>query len=254
VALAAGDRADGAPAQRDGAGLPRRLVVPDVRGAATAELPGGAEAPADESAVVADHARVEVARRDGHGPAPGADVDRPRGGRRLVVADRGLVGVAEPPVGAEAPAVDGAVVGDRARVVVAGHHRARGAARPEVDRRGVPGREHVGLVPVAETAGEALAPAPQGAIREQRAGVLVAGVEVAALGGPGDGRGLLRGGRGGSEEHDEACDRGEQGRSPRPRGGGGDHDRAFRTTGGARASSAGGPIGSAEPAHLRNPR
>ena len=112
------------------------------------------------------------------------------------------------------------------------------------------GRQDVRLVPVPEAPGDALAPAAQRAVGQDRAGVLLAGVEVAGLVGPRDGmtpppRRPRR-----SDEQDEAGRGEQQQRKPRPRGGGGDHDRGFRTTGERVRHPPSGPSGRGAPGRL----
>ncbi len=178
--------------------------------AAVAEPALAAVAPAAHGAGVEDGARVGRAGRDRHRPP--AEVDRRHGGGEAHV---GRVAVAEPAVGAEAPALHRAVVEDRAGVEVARGDGAGGAAAAEVDRRGRARRDDVGLRAVAEAAGQAPAPAAQRAVGEDRASVLDPGVQIAGLNRPRDGRGGLRiGARG-----DEQGERGDECtgcRQPRP--------------------------------------
>ena len=75
----------------------------------------------------------------------------------------------------------------------------------EVDGPGGGRREHVAVVAVAQAPRHALAPAAHGAVGEDRAGVLLAGVDVTALGRTDARRGLLSRGDGdeGAEEADQ---------------------------------------------------
>ena len=119
---------------------------------------------------------------DRGGGAAGAEVDGGEVVAHLAGCVAAVVGVAqaELPVAVVAPALDGAVVEERAGVVAAGGDRGGGAAGAEVD-----GGEVVahlaGLVAAvvgvaeAELAVAVVAPALDGAVVEQRAGVVVAG-------------------------------------------------------------------------------
>ena len=182
--------------------LPGGLVVADGGGVAVSEAPGRAVAPAADRAVVEDRAGVRGARRDRPGRAPGPEIDGGRGGRREDVV---LVAVPQAAVLAEAPAAHGSVVQDRAGVEVPGHDGPGVAPGAEVDGPGGGRREHVAVVAVAQAPRHALAPAAHGAVGEDRAGVLLAGVDVAALGRTDARRGLLSRGDGdeGAEEADQ---------------------------------------------------
>ena len=103
----------------------RSLVVADVVRGPVSELSVGSVAPAAHPAVVEQRAGERDARRDRDCLPSRAQVHGADRGRGLVVPDRRRVPVAERAVLAAAPAADGAVVEQGARVLVAGRDRDR---------------------------------------------------------------------------------------------------------------------------------
>ena len=150
--------------------MPGCLGVADVGGVGIAELAGACLTPAPHGGVVEHGARVEAAGRDGHGRAPGPEVDRTDRARCLVVADVRGVAVAELAVGADAPATDGGVV-EQGAGVLAGRGDGDGrSSRPQVhrtDRARCLVIADVAGVRVAEAALGAGSPAAHGRVVEQ---------------------------------------------------------------------------------------
>ncbi len=179
VGGAGADRHRGAARpEADRADRARRLVVADVVEIAVAEPAVPAVAPAAHRAVVEDRAGVVMGGADCDRGAARAEVDRADRARRLVVANVSRVSVAELARESGAPAAHRAVIEDRAGVEVGGADRHGRAARAKVHRADRARRLVVadrGGVAVAELAVLAVTPAAQGAVVENRAGVVAPG-------------------------------------------------------------------------------
>ena len=124
------DRLRGATGtEEDRADRTRQLAVPDVLRVAVSERSGAPAPPASNGSVVKDRAGGVRSCGDSGRSSTVAEVDRPSGRRRFVVADVGDVPI---PQGAGAPitpAPNGSVVEDGASVGVADRHRPCGATR-----------------------------------------------------------------------------------------------------------------------------
>ena len=175
--LAAGCDGDGAGVEVDGAQA-RHIACLIAPGgiAVVAKPPRSAVAPALDAAAVEDRAGVALAGRDGNGAGAEVDDAQARHIVRLVSLVVPAV-VAEPPVGAAAPALDVAANEDHAGVTMAG--RDGDGAGVEVDCGKI---SHVACfvalavsAVVAELPVGAVAPALDAAAVEDCAGVVAAG-------------------------------------------------------------------------------
>jgi len=202
-----GDGRGGAPRPEVDRGERRHLAgsVADGGGAVPPQLPVAALAPALDGGVVEQGAAVVVAGGDGRGGAPGAEVHGGQCGH--LAGGVALVGGAvdaQLAEGVETPALDRAVVEQRARVGAAGGHRGGAPTRAEVD-----GREegHLAVavtlvegVALAQLPGAVQAPALDAGVGHQCARVQAAGADGGGGGrvadGDGHGVGRQRGGLG----------------------------------------------------------
>ncbi len=183
VERAGADRGGGpAGPDVDRAHRTRALVVADhLCRRRVAELAGAVvRAPTAHRAVVEDGAGVVTAGADRRRRAADAEVDRWHRAGRLVVADPGRAVVEE-----RAPAPEAAVVEDGAGGVAVGRDRRGGAAGPDVDWTGgcrglviadVLGEPDQGIR-VAQHATGVVPPTENGAVVEDRAGVVEAGAD-----------------------------------------------------------------------------
>ena len=177
--------AGAAGAQRHRGEVVAHLVgaVAALGGVALAEVAVAVIAPALHRAVVEGGAAVVLPHGHVHGRPIGAEIGRGEAGPHLVgaVADVAGVADAELAVAVVAPALQAAVIQDRAGVAVADLHRGDGAAEIEIGEGAVHLRglsAAVGGVALAEVAVAVVAPALHRAVVEQGAAEVSADLHI----------------------------------------------------------------------------